>query len=443
MALARSYSEKLEKHIADGKQFIIWSKSNAFPLFFDQIIRWAVLLIFKQGYLNNIWFVIIQVLFIPILIIVILIFLNNRVKKKFEGKIKTISITAMPNKSVGILLTIFIILSWFVISNVLIDLHISNWFLKFIIQVIIFLIFAFYQFFITSLSHTADVSDIHFYPEGTNTYYCCKIETFDKYNGSNVSGKLTEKDIETQEIDKNDLEIAELDSEVLNMLNRTEAYTLESIFIGALSFSGFLAIASSDKIQENLDAFTNLSTKLSTLLNNVLQFKFNEYLINFNFLTSGWSLFALIAIQCLICSMFFILVLASRIRFSNLIEKLYSLLKIAQLYNSKEEELHLLELQKISGLDHRLNYLKSKVEASLSDTRKILNKARPLYAFMSIFRNLGIISFYLILITSGLFFSTSISLSIIAILIFGFTFKSVLGILDNRKINDIINKHRK
>lgn len=442
MELAQSYYNKIGKHIADGKQFTVWSKSSAIPLFFDQIIRWIFLIVFKQGFLNNVWFFLIQLIIIPFLTLIVTNLLNKRIKKKFEGNTKNIIIEVLPNKSAGMALVIFNLLSWFVIDNILFDLQISNWFLKFIIQLLTFFLFALYQYFIINQSYSIDISDIHFYPEEANTHYCCDIETFDKYNGTNVSGKYSDKEIETQDIDKNDLEIVKLDSEIMNMFNRTEAYTLESIFIGALSFSGFLTIASSDKLQENLDAFNNLSINFLSLFNNLLELKLEELFTNFNALSSGWNLFALIAFQCLICSMFFILVLASRIKFSSLIENLKSLLKIAQLYNSKEEELHLLKQQNTSGLDDRLGYLKSKIESSLSDTRKIMNKVRPLFMFMSIFRNFGIISFYLILITSGLFFSNTIFLSIIGILIIGFTFKSILGILENRKIIEILNKHR-
>lgn len=443
MALADSYYEKLEKHIADKKPFLIWSKSSAIPLFFDQIIRWIVLLMFKQGNLDNTWFLLTQIILIPILTIGVTRYLNKRVRNKFKGKIENISFIALPSKLAGLGLAVFIILSWFVIDNILFDLHISSWFLKFVIQLVVFVSFALYQFLITNQSYTAEISDIHFYPDGANTNYCCDIERFDDYNGSNVSGKFSEKSIETQDIDKNDLEIVELDSEVLNMYNRTETYTLESIFIGALSFSGFLTIISSDNIQNNISYFSDLSKIFTKIFNNLLQLEFDDFVVNFITLTSGWSLFALIAIQCLICSMFFILVLASRIKFSNLIEKLNNLLKIAQLYNSKEEELHLLKQQNITGLDYRLTYLKSKVDTSLFDTRKVMDKARPLYSFMLIFRNLGIISFYLILITSGIIFSYKMSLSIITILIFGFLFKLVLGILHNRQINEIIKRNRK
>ena len=64
-----------------------------------------------------------------------------------------------------------------------------------------------------------------------------------------------EDNLETEAVDSNDLDIARMESELKNYNSKIDGYMLESVLIGALTFSGFLGIittgyANSESIQK-------------------------------------------------------------------------------------------------------------------------------------------------------------------------------------------------
>jgi len=265
------------------------------------------------------------------------------------------------------------------------------------------------------------------------------------------------------QIDHNDLEIIKIEGRLRNEHSRIEAYILESVMFGALAFSGFLSIIASERFnltilereellqkQVLLDnrALVEATETDSTLvlgeglqanatgqrvpvvkttemrifweqaielLDNILLFKFKEASVNWNKLIQPSNLIMLIAIQTLFCALFFLSVIASRLRYTRMTEEIDNLVRLARNFNDKEEEVHNLVLQGLGNeevqenLRRRLKSLGLKIGQYLDRAADLLSQTRPILIYMSLFRNLGVISFIFILITSSLFFSKTLA----------------------------------
>ncbi|AEE50131.1 hypothetical protein [Haliscomenobacter hydrossis] len=444
MELSDTYEKTLANYIKENKEFKIWTTSRVLPLIIDQVLRWGILFLYCRNFISLGLFISLQLFALTFITNLVIKQSNNSVKKKFQGKkIKNLTFAALPKKSSFYVLMFFIVLSWPASSLILMEFEFSSWFAKLIMMLLVILIVSIYQLGITVFSYSTNAdSEIHFYPTDNNDYYCLDLDRFNELNGTSIES-TDFKDISTEEIDKNDLDIVKMESKLQNMVNGVETYTLESIFIGTLSFSGFLTIVNSDKIQENINIFYSIDTKLIALYYEVINWHWVEAEKAIKDLTSGWNLFALIGIESLFCSALFIIVLALRIKFSTLIDRLNQSVKILNLFNSKEEELHLLKLQGVSNLDDRLSYLNKKIQNTLRNSKRVFKTAYPVFQYMGFSRNLGVICFYIILITSGLYFSNKISICIFAIIVLGYIAKILSMILDKQIIQKIVEKQHR
>ena len=107
----------------------------------------------------------------------------------------------------------------------------------------------------------------------------------------------------------------------------------------------------------------------------------------------------------LICSIFFLAVIASRLRFSDIADKVRTALNLAKAYNAKEEVLH--DELEISGkTTKRLDALTIKVNEQLYQATLVLEEINPVMQYMQYFRNAGILVFLIILISSSLFITS-------------------------------------
>lgn len=258
------------------------------------------------------------------------------------------------------------------------------------------------------------------------------------------SDDTDEFDTEYQSYDVNDAQIANLESEAKAIASKVDAYMLESVLLGSLTFSGFLAIITSDVINKNSGMLTKGA---STLLDAIVKL-FSDYSQSFtdklNELRQNDTLFYLIMVLCLICSVFFILVLALRLRYSDLSLKLDYLIRIANIFNAKEEELvnfGALEMQNELGR-RRLAFLSSKIRKATTDASELAKQIGPIITLMDIYRNTGIKIFYLILMACGLFFSPMISAIILLIAIFTWMFRILDTKLRFKKVTNLLRMHR-
>jgi hypothetical protein len=431
------YQEVLEKYIKEDKPFMAFTKSSIISILVDQGLRWVLLLLYKNSIVDYFFFIIGQAAIITTITFVFIYFRNRYIRKKITERLNLSMLSIIPSKESIMTVIIITVLGWLAIDNVLYGLNLQSWGSKFGIQVLITLIYLIYIFVITFLlSPSQRIHEIIFHPEHSASYYCLPTDKLEEINEKGI------KEDRTDDIDVNDIRLTQLETNLINVTGRTETYTVESVFLGALTFSGFLSIISSDKVQENISVLKEIGKEVGDLIFDLYILNFNAASIKVNLIMDGYSLFAIVAVEALICSIIFLLVLASRIRLAEFLDKTKQLLNIAKLYNAKEEELYLLKCQGVKDLDERRIHLKTKIDRALLDSESAYRKVLPLFSFMSFLRNLGIYSFYFILITSGLFFSVELSISIIILIVVIGLIKFMLSWLNLNRLNKILIKHR-
>src|SRR4030095_7430322 len=115
--------------------------------------------------------------------------------------------------------------------------------------------------------------------------------------------------------DVNDTQIAKLESGLKGISSKVEAYLLESVFLGGLAFSGFLAVASQNFLSEKSPEFSNFCVNVISFCNRLVSVRHFSNMGNLVGIFHPDDLLILIMFLCLFCSVFFLLVLTLRMRF--------------------------------------------------------------------------------------------------------------------------------
>ena len=114
------------------------------------------------------------------------------------------------------------------------------------------------------------------------------------------------------------------------------------------------------------------------------------------------SLFCLVSVETLVCSIFFLAVIASRLQFSDVADRVREALNLAKAYNVKEEVL--LDKDGLTGkADERLRLINLKVNEQLARAVQTTEELKPVMQYMQYFRNAGIVVFLILLVNSSLF----------------------------------------
>ena len=253
--------------------------------------------------------------------------------------------------------------------------------------------------------------------------------------------KRFDSSISIDPIDVNDKQIAQIESSQKDINSKVDSYMLESVLIGSLTFSGFLSIAASDIhvdkpwFQEIMPGEFSQAFQSSTVAAIIDKLD--------NLITAN-NIFTVIMIESLFCSVFFILILALRIRYSNLSVQLDYLLRIMMIFNSKEEELNNMKLQQ--GVDEqkinaRLTVISFKIGEAVGDANQFLKKIQPIVRLMSWYRTIGLVIFFAILTTSGLFFSVKVSVVILLIALSTWLFRVIETRFTLPKIRRLLHRH--
>ena len=218
----------------------------------------------------------------------------------------------------------------------------------------------------------------------------------------------------------NDEVLVETSEKLRSITGRLEAYVLESALFGALAFSGFLQIMAENLV--TFDALSKFGSNVFLLAQGIVHFDSSK--LDLQFLGTVPSLYSLISIETLVCSILFLAVIASRLSFSNLADKIKLHAEIARSYNQKEEMI----LQSEKKDEERLGIVNTKIKEQLQLASNTLDKIAPVTGFMRVFRNGGIVTFLIVLITSALlvspFLSLIFSLFSVGVLIY-FNIKSI------------------
>lgn len=244
-----------------------------------------------------------------------------------------------------------------------------------------------------------------------------KIPSIDQINRQL---QLKEKSGIAKELDpdENDEEIVNLEVRLRSVNEKMNAYVLEATLFGALAFSGFLQIVASEIF--SIDDIKSFTAELFTLFEGLVNFEVSYIDDFFGHMNSREALLALICYESLFCSIFFLSVIASRLRFSRLTDLIDRALQLSRAYNIKEEDL--LNNQQRDMNDIRVQKFNRQIRNVLKMGNKEQKKITPIMEYMAFFRNLGVISFFIILITAALFISIELSIIFCSILILSFLY---------------------
>ncbi|HET6244923.1 MAG: hypothetical protein H0V01_00115 [Bacteroidetes bacterium] len=203
--------------------------------------------------------------------------------------------------------------------------------------------------------------------------------------------------------DQNDEEIINLEVNLKAENERMDAYVIEAALFGALAFSGFLQIVSAgDFSVEFIDSFNrHVFLILKAIVNPAGQNVYDSCI----FIFSNNGLMVLLCYQALFCSVFFLSVIGSRLRYSKLTDYVDRYLQLAKSLNEKEEFL----MQKENKNNSKVILYSTKIQLLLREGYKKQNEILPIMEFMKFFRTLGISMFFIIIVTSGLFISPWLS----------------------------------
>lgn len=256
------------------------------------------------------------------------------------------------------------------------------------------------------------------------------------------TNKLNE--IDNNPIDTNDTEILEIEGEVRNLMNRVEAYILESVMFGALTFSGFLTIIASDTDRLNYVSMRRFGYNIVEFMLDLIVFEFKRLEEYHIFSTEPEHLLVLIMFQTVLCALFFLMVIAARLKFSKTAEQIDNTVRLARSYNDKEEEVYILKLQAPHNtlLDKRLIVLNRKISQLVLQAADLIQEVKPVIAYMSFLRNMGVLFFLFIIITSLLFFNTTVAIFFGAMSLTAYMYKQFDTWYRQKRMQRIINQHQ-
>jgi len=212
-------------------------------------------------------------------------------------------------------------------------------------------------------------------------------------------------------IDANDEELTRLQTELTDVIRKVDSYTIESVLIGALSFSAFVTIVTSEKVGP--ESLYRLGSQFHALaipfgLSTAVGSTGKTYSMDVH------ALFTVIALMALICAMFLMAVIAARLRFNMIIRPAQYSIQMASIFNDKEERLadQLAHWSMSEGLsvadayqNERLQQLRASMDHNLAEAKTEIDHLAPTISYMTLFRTLGVISFLITLVVSALWFA--------------------------------------
>lgn len=249
----------------------------------------------------------------------------------------------------------------------------------------------------------------------------------------NLSADKPDDFFEGNPIDINDRQILEIEGEIKNLMNRVEAYILESVMFGALAFSGFLTIIAADTDKIDYETMRVFGYHITSFISDFVVFEIKNIEQYKIFSTHPDNLMIMVMFETLICAMSFILVIAARLRFSHLAEKIDMVISLARSYNNKEEEAFNMRLQSAQFaevndvqekiLEQRLFYLTKKINHQVKQAEKLVFEVDPIVQYMGFFRNLGVVTFLIVIITSLFLFSKAVAGFFAGVAVLAYLFK--------------------
>lgn len=226
--------------------------------------------------------------------------------------------------------------------------------------------------------------------------------------------------------EENDEEIVELEVNLRSANEKMDAYVLEAALFGALAFSAFLQVVASEVL--SLDNIGLFSEQAFEFFKQIVQFDLSGSDEILGYILSKEGLMSLMAYETLFCSVFFLAVIASRLKFNDLTDSIDRFLNLSKTYNDKEENI----IAESKNPNVAANITK-KIRGFLSKGNLTLEETKPIMEYMRFFRTLGISSFFAIIVTGGLFISVKLSFVLLFISVLSLLFFKLDAIVQSIK----------
>ena len=366
----------------------VYVPASILPITLDFFLRCVVLFAFQhwsvvwEGNGPNPFFISTQVVIIPIVIIIISIIRDRKISKHGQFLVSKIDINNIQFKiknTAWNYLLIFIL----IISGSFTPILFSNEDLSVFLIISMAIIYGIYLLILqTNFSKSL--------PE----YKKIKQQIEDKEHRE-LSGELSS--------DQNDEEIINLEVNLKAENERMDAYVIEAALFGALAFSGFIQIVASQNF--SVEFIENFNHHVFLILKSLVNPGVQHVQDSYNFIFSNNGLMMVLCYQTLFCSVFFLSVIGSRLRYSKLTDYVDRYLHLAKALNEKEE--FLLHKEKVNNSE--VTIYNTKIKYLLREGYKKQDEIFPIMEFMKFFRTLGITMFFTVIVTSGLFISLWLS----------------------------------
>lgn len=393
-----------------------------YPFLVDYLLRWTLLGLRHYEIINEWFFWVGQIIFIPCIVYIWATMRSTKIKNKHGG---TAKVRYEPAGTVWSSLTaiMFIFSGSYITYHLLNTPFFSEWWgviIKWIIAALVFVVYGVYIIFI--------------YLESFQDTTVKKTES----NIEALKEETSEANDDIGAIDKNDIDIVEMEAEIHSITQRVDTYTLESALFGALGFSGYLTLIASDKLVfPNTKTFSDIFLSIPKYITS----QNPDVLISpLAMLFTKDNLIATITLETLICSLLFVLVIVSRIRLYDILRKADYAVRIAVAYNQKEEEAHdtfLSSAKNDKNIEKRLVDLNKRITEAVDSARPLFSELWSIVDYMKMFRNMGIACFIVILITSAYWIWSLLGFLFIALCIIVYSYTTFDEITRNRRLQDI------
>ncbi|OFX59007.1 MAG: hypothetical protein A2046_16365 [Bacteroidetes bacterium GWA2_30_7] len=362
------------------------------PVLYDFALRCIILWAFQKGILrilNNeadiIIYFIIQVVLIPVVIFTYAIYTDKKVIAKTHSLISKINIKniriKIKNAAWHYLLIFLLLISGSTIVLLVKTLNVDE-----VGVVLMAIIYGIYLLILqTNFSKQVPL------------YKNIKQQIEDREHRE-LSGELNPE--------QNDEEIINLEVNLKSENDRMNTYVIEAALFGALAFSGYLTLVSAGNF--TIDFMTQFNFHLFKIISYYIDYSGENIAESFKYIFDKNGILVLLSYQTLFCAAFFLSVIASRLRFSKLTDYIDRFLQLSKAMNDKEESL----LQNDKTNTEAINNYNVKIKNLLREGYKKQDEILPIMEYMQFFRTLGIVMFFVILITGGLFISPLVSLVI-------------------------------
>jgi len=372
-------------------------------VFFDFFLRWISLWLYKNEsdhdlFGSEAFFTSCQFIFIPICVLAIAYFRDKRIEKKTNFIFSQLGRTDLKiinhHSPWNYLISFLVLIIGILISIITMEITPEDYGL---VLPIFILLFGSYLLIILSFFSKKKPSIAQI------------IYQLDKINTIQVKTNLDHHE--------NDEEIVELEVSLRSANDKMEAYVLEAALFGALAFSGFLQLISSNNV--SIQTLGLFSENIFKMFEGLVQFSWDSTFSPSKFLLSTEGILSLMAFLTLFCSVFFLAVIASRLRFNDLSDTIDKTVQLSKIYNEKEESI----LSSNQGnSSERSNFFTSLIRKHLIKGNLTLEQTMPIMEFMRFFRTLGIFTFFLIVVSGGLFVSVQLSFVLAFIMFISFLF---------------------